>query len=168
VIALDLAMRHPEQIQLLIAHEPPLPTLLSGEEHQRAASSLANLHKNYARDGLAAMAAFAEQMGITEVKQPQRPKQITEQKSKDVDYFILHEVPALETFCLNMSRLKVVPIIIAAGIASKGHLPYRFSEALADQLDLDVTHFPGNHVGCVSHPDAFAKKLMEVISYYRK
>ncbi|MXQ55260.1 alpha/beta fold hydrolase [Shimazuella alba] len=165
VIALDLATHHPQQIKTLIAHEPPLPELLSGVERTHAAETLDALHKKFQTDGVAAMADFANKMGITVVHKPHRSVDITEQKLKDIDFFILQEVPALKDFLLDIPKLKTLlnhtsmQIITAAGVESKGFLPYRYTEALAAHLQLKVTEFPGNHVGCVAHPQEFAKKL---------
>jgi hypothetical protein len=134
-------------------------------ERTHAAETLDVLHKNFQTDGLTAMADFANKMGIKVVHKPHRSVDITEQKLKDIDFFILQEVPALKDFLLDIPKLKSaldhtsIQIIAAAGMESKGFLPYRYTEALATHLQLKVMGFPGNHVGCVAHPQEFAKKL---------
>lgn len=52
VIGLDLAVRHPEQIRMLVAHEPPIPQLLAGSDRAKGFESLENLEKQYKRSGL--------------------------------------------------------------------------------------------------------------------
>ncbi|MCH5583570.1 alpha/beta hydrolase [Shimazuella sp. AN120528] len=168
-IALDLAAHHADQMKVLIAFEPPLPTLLSGSERIQAAKTLYDLNKDFQTDGISAMAEFADKMGIKAVHKPERPINITEQKLKDIHYFISHEVPALKDFVLDISKLKSalthssMKIIAAAGEESKGYFPYRYTEALAEQLELRITEFPGNHVGLVVYPQEFAEKLDLII-----
>lgn len=165
VIGLDLAAHHSDQIKVFVAFEPPMPELLSGSERIQAAKTLYDLNKDFQTDSMKAMADFADKMGIKAVHKPERPISITEQKLKDIDFFILHEVPALKDFVLDIPNLKdalnhsSMKIIAAAGSESKGYLPYRYTEALAEHLNLQVTEFPGNHVGLAAHPQEFAQKL---------
>ena len=39
----------------------------------------------------------------------------------------------------------------------------RANVALAQKLDLEVTDFPGAHLGHASHPEQFAQKLLQVL-----
>ncbi|MDR4215740.1 alpha/beta hydrolase, partial [Bacillus paralicheniformis] len=52
VIGLDPAIRHPAQIRMLVAHEPPIPQLLAGSDRTKSVESLENLVKQYKRRGL--------------------------------------------------------------------------------------------------------------------
>lgn len=161
VIGLDLAIRHPAQIRMLVAHEPPIPQLLAGSDRTKGFESLENLEKQYKRSGLQALEAFAKAMGITSTAQPDRPKSRTEQLMANIDYFILSEVPGLREYSPDIGRLKAssVTVVPAGGIDSQGCLPYRYAEALAGHLKTKVVDFPGNHVGCVLYPEEFAERL---------
>ncbi|MEC4203602.1 alpha/beta fold hydrolase [Bacillus sp. AAVF1] len=161
VIGLDLAIRHPAQIRMLVAHEPPIPQLLAGSDRTKGFESLENLEKQYKRSGLQALEAFAKAMGITSTSQPDRPKSRTEQLRANIDYFILSEVPGLREYSPDIGRLKAssVTVVPAGGIDSQGCLPYRYAEALAGHLKTKVVDFPGNHVGCVLYPEEFAERL---------
>lgn len=161
VIGLDLAIRHPAQIRMLVAHEPPIPQLLAGSDRTKGFESLENLEKQYKRSGLQALEAFAKAMGITSTAQPDRPKTRTEQLMANIDYFILSELPGLREYSPDIGRLKASPVTVvpAGGIDSQGCLPYRYAKALADHLKTKVVDFPGNHVGCVLYPEEFAEKL---------
>ncbi|MFO6497434.1 MULTISPECIES: alpha/beta fold hydrolase [Bacillus] len=169
VIGLDLAIRHPEQIRVLAAHEPPIPELLSDEDRTFGIESLAKLERDYRQNGLSALGEFAEAMGITASAQPRQPKERMERLMANIDYFILSEVPALREYKPDTSRLKASSAVVvpAGGIESKGFLPYRYAEALADKLGTKVVDFPGNHVGASVYPKAFAEKLVEIFSYIK-
>ncbi|MCY9336841.1 alpha/beta hydrolase [Bacillus haynesii] len=107
VIGLDLAVRHPEQIRMLVAHEPPIPQLLAGSDRAKGFESLENLEKQYKRSGLQALEAFAIAMGITSSAQPERPTSRTEQFMANIDYFILSEVPGLREYTPTSADLKL-------------------------------------------------------------
>ncbi|MED1738958.1 alpha/beta hydrolase [Bacillus swezeyi] len=164
VIGLDLAIHHPEQIRMMVAHEPPIPQLLTGSDHTKGVKSLEDLEQQYKRSGLSALETFAAAMGITSSAQPERPPERTDQLMANIDYFILSEVPGLREYRPDIGRLKASSIAVtpAGGIDSQGFLPYRYAEALADHLGTGVVDFPGNHVGCVLYPREFAEKLDEV------
>ncbi|MGR3205431.1 alpha/beta fold hydrolase [Bacillus glycinifermentans] len=164
VIGLDLAIRHPQQIRILAAHEPPIPELLSGGDRTLGIKSLEKLERHYRTNGLSALAEFAEAMGIASSAQPQQNEARMERLMANIDYFILSEVPALREYRPDISKLSSQAIVVpAGGIDSKGFLPYRYAEALADRLETEVVEFPGNHVGCSLYPDEFAEKLHEVL-----
>lgn len=162
VIGLDLAIRHPEQIQTLVVHEPPIPRLLSGDDPTLGLESLEKLERCYRQSGLSALEEFAAAMGITASAQPQQSAKRMERLMANIDYFILSEVPALRAYRPDTKRLKASSAVVvpAGGIDSKGFLPYRYAEALANELGTKVVDFLGNHVGCSVYPKAFAAQLL--------
>ncbi|MCY8035281.1 alpha/beta fold hydrolase [Bacillus sonorensis] len=165
VIGVDLAIHHPEQIRGLVAHEPPIPQLLSGSDRILGIKSLKNLENHYQQNGLPALEEFAQAMGITASAQPKRPAARMEQLMANIDYFIRSEVPALREYRPDLNRLRASSMVAvpAGGIDSKGFLPYRYAQALAEHVGTGVADFPGNHVGCSLYPKEFAEKLDEVL-----
>src|SRR5438067_8543220 len=69
VNALALVSRHPEGVRTLVAHEPPLATVLPDREESLAVTE--DIHETYERDGLGpAMAKF---IAFTSVRGPTPP-----------------------------------------------------------------------------------------------
>ncbi|MGB0091038.1 MAG: alpha/beta hydrolase [Solirubrobacteraceae bacterium] len=69
VNALALVTRHPEEVRTLVAHEPPLATVLPDREEALAATD--DIHETHERDGLGpAMAKF---IAFTSVRGPAPP-----------------------------------------------------------------------------------------------
>src|SRR6476646_12143709 len=66
VNALALVARHPEQVRTLVAHEPPLATVLP--DRRRCLGVTKDIHKTYQRDGLGA--AMAKFIAFTSVRGP--------------------------------------------------------------------------------------------------
>jgi pimeloyl-ACP methyl ester carboxylesterase len=66
VNGLALVARHPEDVRTLVAHEPPLSTVVADREQALAANK--NIHETYQRDGFGpAMAKF---LAITRIRGP--------------------------------------------------------------------------------------------------
>ncbi|MDG4862162.1 alpha/beta hydrolase, partial [Streptomyces sp. T-3] len=61
---------------------------------------------------------------------------------------------------LRAHAAKLVP---AAGIDSRGQLPYRAAAALAATLGLPLTEFPGGHLGPVERPRMVAEALKSLL-----
>ena len=69
VHALALVTRHPEDVRTLVAHEPPLATVLPDREEALAVNE--DIHHTYERDGLGpAMAKF---IAFTSLRGPTPP-----------------------------------------------------------------------------------------------
>ncbi|WP_198958381.1 MULTISPECIES: hypothetical protein [Amycolatopsis] len=58
-------------------------------------------------------------------------------------------------------------LVPAAGIDSRGQLPYRAAAALATGLGLPLTEFPGGHLGSVERPAQFAGALTALVEARR-
>ncbi|SDM93370.1 Pimeloyl-ACP methyl ester carboxylesterase [Fictibacillus solisalsi] len=173
VVGLDLAIRYPEQIRMMVAHEPPLPLLLSGEDRTAAMDSLIQLEEGYNRNGLSAMADFGEKMGLKMTGEgPPRPPRNMERLMGNIQYFIKKEVPGIRNYSMDEGKLKVALydkpglIIAAGGEESRGYIPYQYAQGLAGKLGTPVIDFPGNHLGSSVHPKKFSDKLHQVLSLF--
>src|SRR6202035_1575008 len=72
VIALELAARHPEQIRMMVPHEPPAPALLADPARERAA--MAEIVQTYRTAGIGpAMQKFMVQTRIRSGPPPAPP-----------------------------------------------------------------------------------------------
>lgn len=168
LVGLELVSRHPEQVRALVAHEPPLTRLLDGAyEHARISREV---HNTYLAEGVGpAMGKFLASAGL-DGGPPQPPAGPTPEMAEamarmegNFDFFLGHMYLPLGSYAPDVSRLRSLPIEVAVGEASEEQLAHRTAVALAEQLGKEPAVFPGDHGGFTSHPEAFARRLEEVL-----
>jgi pimeloyl-ACP methyl ester carboxylesterase len=178
--ALHWIVAHPEDVHTLVAHEPPLLTLL--EDREMAIKVNADIVATYQRSGFGpAMAKFIQlvghpgPLGGDYLDQPAPdPAQFglpTEDDGARDDLLLSGNLamPPFEpdTDALRASSVQIVP---ATGEAGAGSLARRGGEALAALLGVAPEVFPGDHGGFAANqwspnndPGAFARKLRGVL-----
>jgi pimeloyl-ACP methyl ester carboxylesterase len=179
VNALALVVKHPEQVHVLVAHEPPLATVLPDRKEALAATE--SIHETYQRDGFGpAMAKF---LAITQVRGP-IPSDFPEQAPNPADFGLPTEDdgsrdhPLLGPHMIYAShyepdfdslRTASTRVVVAGGVESEGTFPYRAGLAVADRLGTDLVQFPSNHGGFHEdgEPKAFAATLHRVLANTR-
>ena len=168
LVGLELVSRHPEQVRELVAHEPPLTRLLAdADEHARFSREV---YETYLSAGVGpAMGKFLASAGL-DGDPPQPPAGPTPEMAEamvrmqgNLDFFLGHMWLALGDYTPDISRIRSLPITVAVGEASEGQLAYRAALALAERLGKEPAVFPGDHGGFNSHPEAFARRLDEVL-----
>jgi pimeloyl-ACP methyl ester carboxylesterase len=182
VNALALVSRHPEDVLTLVAHEPPLATVLPDREHAMAATRA--VHETYQRRGFGAgMAQFLAVVGhrgpfTAEVAGQPAPDPAmfglpaTDDGSRTdplLGQNILtctHYEPDFDALASASTR-----IVMAAGEESEGEMANRGAFAVAERLGTKPVSFPSDHGGFLGgeygqtgDPDAFAAKLHEVLA----
>jgi pimeloyl-ACP methyl ester carboxylesterase len=176
VNALALVASHPEQVQTLVAHEPPLATVVP--DRDEALAAMEDIHETYKRDGFGpAMAKF---LALTRVRGP-IPSDFPEQAPNPADFGLPTEDdgnrdhPLLGPHMVYTSgyepdfeslRDASTRIVVAGGIESEGTFPYRAAQAVAERLGTDVVVFPSHHGGFHEQgdPDAFAAALRRALA----
>jgi pimeloyl-ACP methyl ester carboxylesterase len=181
VNALALVASHPEQVRILVAHEPPAVSALPDREEALAAT--VDIHESYQRGGLGpGMARF---IALTSFKGP-IPADYTDRPAPDPAAFGLptgdngaRDDPLLGNIVpgthyehdFDAVRGASTRIVLAAGAESEGELTYRAALAVADRLGDDAVIFPSHHAGFLGgefgqqgDPEAFAAKLREVLA----
>jgi pimeloyl-ACP methyl ester carboxylesterase len=176
VNALALAARHPEQVHTLVAHEPPLATVLPDREEALAATEA--IHETYQRHGFGpAMAKF---LTLTRVRGP-IPSDFPDQAPNPTDFGLpidddgSRDHPLLGPHMLyasgyepdfNSLRAASTRIVVAGGIESEDTFPYRAAAAVAERLGTDLAVFPSHHGGFHEQgdPKAFAASLRRVLT----
>ncbi|AEG42976.1 alpha/beta fold hydrolase [Isoptericola variabilis] len=173
---------HPDDVRTLVAHEPPLTSLLP--DRDMALRVQADIVETYHREGFGpAMAKF-----IQLVMYPAPlPEDYLDQPAPDPAMFGLPTAddgrrddlllgknlatmplfePDLEA--LRRSPVRIVP---AVGEQGEGTMARRGGLALAEALGMEAVVFPGDHGGFVRNewspgndPAAFAVKLREVLA----
>ena len=175
VNALALVTGHPQGVRTLVAHEPPLATVLPDREEALAVTE--DIHETYKRDGLGpAMAKF---IAFTSVRGP-TPPDFPNHAPNPADVGLPTEDdgsrdhPLLGPHMVYVSRYQPdfdslraasTRIVVAGGAESEGTFPYRAALAVAERLGTEAVIFPSHHggFGWQGDPDAFAATLRPVL-----
>jgi hypothetical protein len=148
---------------MLIAHEPPADYLLPKAE-QLPENPLEIYHRE---GGPAALAWLATQSGMNyESREPGVELAYTpEESAANTDALFKYTFPAVHRYRLDIAALLAVPtrIVLAGGSAGRKFIGYRSATAVAEHLGTVVVEFPSHHVGYITHPRAFAERLLEVL-----
>lgn len=165
VAALELLVRHPAQIHTLIAHEPPVSTLLPTAAAEKDA--VESFHESNRTEGTAiAMSRFLSHIGIAPPEAAGHPLPMPPEALADAGFFLDKMIRNIALTTPNLDAIRTTParVIIGAGETSKGQLANRTATALAEQLPTELTLFPGDHGGYAGEADAFATRLREVLA----
>jgi pimeloyl-ACP methyl ester carboxylesterase len=182
VNALALAARHPEQVRILVAHEPPASQVLPDRETILAACT--DIHETYQRSGFGpAMAKFIVLVGYS----GPLPADYGDQPAPDPAMFGLpaeddgsrndplvgQNIITCNAYQHDFDALRAAStrIVIGVGAQSGAILPGRAAVAVAERLGTTAVTFPGGHdgflggeYGSTGEPDAFAATLRAVLA----
>jgi pimeloyl-ACP methyl ester carboxylesterase len=178
--ALAWIVDHPEDVVTVVAHEPPLVTLL--DDREMALRVNADIVDTYQRDGYGpAMAKFIQLV----MHQGPLPDDYLDRPAPDPTQFglpskddgsrddpLLSRNLAMPPFEPDVEALRASPVRIvpAIGAVGKGTMASRGGGALARLLGAEPVVFPGDHGGFTvnpmspnNDPSAFAARLREVL-----
>jgi pimeloyl-ACP methyl ester carboxylesterase len=169
VIALELAARHPEQLNTVVSHEPPSPTLQPDPAHVRAV--METITDTYRTAGIGpAVQIFSD---LTRSGPPPAPEgeptpEMLEDMARmqgNMDLFFGPYVLAIARYEPDFDALMAAScrIVAAVGDESRGELAHDGGLALAERLGMRAVVFPGDHGGFGSHVAEFAAKLRDVL-----
>jgi pimeloyl-ACP methyl ester carboxylesterase len=181
VNALALVAAHPDDVGILVAHEPPLLAYLPDAEGAFAAERA--VQAAYQERGFGAgMAAFIAltawpgQFDDAYAAQPlPDPAQFgmpTDDDGRRDDPLLSGTANAITAYRPDIAALQAAPtrVVLAAGVESREVLTGRTTAALAAALGVPLTEFPSHHggfmggeFGYAGQPEAFAARLHEVL-----
>jgi pimeloyl-ACP methyl ester carboxylesterase len=182
VTSLAWVAAHQEDVTTVVAHEPPLLTILPDAERAVAAERAvqAVYHERGFGAGLAAFIAFTSVRGeITDdyLAQPAPdPAQFglpTDDDGRRDDPLLSGVSAAVTAYRPDWDALRNAPtrVVIAAGIESRENVTGRTAAAAAETLGQELVIFPSHHggfqggeFGYHGEPEAFAVKLREVLA----
>jgi pimeloyl-ACP methyl ester carboxylesterase len=181
VAALALVAAHPDDVLTLVAHEPPLiPVLPDAEAAERARAGFRDAYMAKGSGaGMAAFIAMSSWRGeFTDEYFAQPPADpaafgmpAEDDGSRD-DPLLSDRSWAVSGYRPDVDALAAAPtrIIIAVGEESEGVFTGRAAEATAELLGQQATVFPSHHggflggeFGYAGQPEAFARRLHEVL-----
>jgi hypothetical protein len=168
--------RYPEGVRRLVAHEPPLATVLVDRDEALAVTE--DIRETYERDGLGpGMAKF---IAFTSVRGP-TPSDFPNHAPNPADFGLPTEDdgsrdhPLLGPHMVHVTRYEPdfdslrgasTRIVVAGGAESEGTFPYRAALAVAERLGTEAVIFPSHHggFGQQGDPDEFAATLRRVLT----
>ena len=181
VTALALVAAHPNEVSVLVAHEPPLiPVLPDAETAGRAEAGFRNVYAAKGRGaGMAAFIAYTSWQGEFTEEYLARPAPDPAQFGMPADDDGSRDDPLLSdrsspvsSYRPDFDALVAAPtrIVIAVGEESAGTFTARTSVATAERLGQQAVVFPSHHggffggdSGYAGQPEAFARKLRAVL-----
>jgi pimeloyl-ACP methyl ester carboxylesterase len=182
VTALALVAAYPNDVTVLVAHEPPLVAVLPDAE--AAERALAQTRGAYAAKGrgvgmatFIAMSSwqgeFTEDYFARSTPDPAQFGMPTEDDGSRDDPLLSDRSSAVSSYRPDFDALVAAPtrIVIAVGEESAGTFTGRTSVATAELLGQQATVFPSHHGGFLGgdsgyagQPEAFARKLRDVLT----
>jgi uncharacterized protein YndB with AHSA1/START domain/pimeloyl-ACP methyl ester carboxylesterase len=179
VNALALVSKHPEDVRTLVAHEPPLASILPDREHAMAVTLA--VHETYQRRGWGAGMAhfitavnhrgpFTAEIAGQPAPDPAMFGLPAEDDGSRADPLLGQNIVTATHYEPDFDALRsaATRIVMAAGEESEGQMASRGAFAVAERLGGKPVIFPSDHGGFLGgeygqtgDPDAFAAKLRE-------
>jgi pimeloyl-ACP methyl ester carboxylesterase len=183
IVTLELLVRRPDLVRAVVAHEPPLISLLDDREayEERFAAVLAT----FRREGVqAAMAQFGEVTGVgvrrqaedeepagQESGEPEEvPREFAAMRERwplNTAFWFEHEYGPYPVHDLDLAALRRHRdrLVLAVGTQSReeGQLASRPNLVLAPELGLEPVEAPGGHLGYVEDPVGFAAAIEDAV-----
>ncbi|HEY2794933.1 MAG TPA: alpha/beta hydrolase, partial [Micromonosporaceae bacterium] len=169
IVGLELLARHPERVRMLVAHEPPLMSILpDGDEILAFFDEVVEISR---RDGVeAATAAFGARMGMDGDAPdvgtlPGPVAEMLERMWVNQPFFLEHELRQYPAVMPDYARLQAqsAKIVLVGGRESRDYPPYRPNLVLGERLARPVLDLPGDHVGYVTAAPDFAAALSPLL-----
>jgi pimeloyl-ACP methyl ester carboxylesterase len=156
-IALKLTEAHPEVVAGLVAHEPPVVSILpDADVWLKFVDEITDTF--HSKGPKRAMLRFARSgVGVNPIKL------LLAQGGKrpDLSFFLEHEYVPITTYEPDVTSLRRsgVPIVTLAGRGSKDAYYARTAPILAERVGGRFSTIAGNHFAFLLKPDSFASEL---------
>jgi pimeloyl-ACP methyl ester carboxylesterase len=182
ITSLALVAAHPDDVLTLVAHEPPLLRVVPDAEAAERARALVRdaYEANGSGAGMAAFIAmtswrgeFTDEYFAQPAPDPAQFGMPTADDGSRGDPLLSDRSWAVSSYRPDVEALVAAPtrVVIAVGEESQGALTGRTSAAMADLLGQKATVFPSHHGGFLGEesgypgqPEAFARKLRDVLN----
>lgn len=182
VNALALVAGHPEDVRILVAHEPPVSQVLPDREAALAAN--VDIHETYLREGrgpaMAKFIALVSYEGPIPADFATRPAPNpamfglpAEDDGTRDDPLVGQNMISCSHYVPDVDALRAASthVVLGVGAESTNVITGRATAALAERLGQAPVTFPGGHAGFVpaewgqgGTPETFAARLREVLT----
>jgi pimeloyl-ACP methyl ester carboxylesterase len=179
-IALDLAARHPQVTEAVVAHEPPVPRVLDDPGEYLA--QFDEIDRVLAAEGWqAAFTMFQVKIGLVPPARPQllafllRParflppgprRDTMTRVSGNWPYMMSYEVRPFIEFRPDLDKIvsNGVKIALACGATTKDRWAVEISDRAAELLATECVRFSGGHTAPTEIPRTFAAELAALLA----
>jgi pimeloyl-ACP methyl ester carboxylesterase len=171
MIGMDLLVRFPEQVRFLVAHEPVVVEVLPDADRWHAIFH--DVYDLFRRDGAGpAMRRLSAELGVDGPPEPADDlpppaREMLARLKANMETCLAYELRSFTRFRPDLDALRDAPLVLAGGADGHETLPYRTTIALAERLGTRVVEFPGDHVGFLTHPHAFADAIRDEVVHGR-
>lgn len=171
-IALDLIARHPEQLDTVVCHEPPSPSLLPNKAEARAAFD--DVCETCEKEGLfPAMQKFMVLVGV-QGGPPQADHEPTPEEKEqqalmmgNMNYFFGRYIRNIGRYEPDLDAIAKAPCRVIGAVGEESdettQLACAGGKRVAQIAGTEPVVFPGDHGGFNGKPSEFAAKLIEVL-----
>ncbi|MFG3284264.1 alpha/beta fold hydrolase [Streptomyces sp. NPDC048111] len=170
IVAVELLTRHPDRLARVVAHEPPLVSLLPDAVAQQA--FFGHIVETFHAAGVeAAMAEMSAGCGEERGERPglsglsPRMRETLARVGENSGFFLGHILGPFTRHVPDPTRLGLCAdaLVPAVGRASAGLRLARPAEVLAVRYGVGLAELPGGHLGVLTHPAQLALRLGELL-----
>jgi pimeloyl-ACP methyl ester carboxylesterase len=165
IVAFQVLLRHPSTLQTLVPHEPPAVRLLP--DGQKWIDFFLEVYDLSRQSGPElALRKFGEKVLTNSDLQAMASAPKNKDALSNVTYWFDHEVRQYPVVDLDLDTLKTYAdrMLLLAGRESRGYPAHEVSVDLANKLGLGVIEVPGGHLGFLSQPTEFARRVVQALS----
>ncbi|WP_218020156.1 alpha/beta fold hydrolase [Nocardia anaemiae] len=172
IVALELLTTRPDLVHTLIAHEPPLATVLPDAD--KWLTFLDKVYQTSKSEGfVAAISLFAEGVGLRQQQPAGEPTPeaaaIGARIQQNMQFWMEYEMRQYVRYTPDFDALQPVAdkLVLAVGHDSKEAFPALPNAVLGARLGLDTVEFAGDHVGYRNAAEEFAAQLDTLLTKRR-
>lgn len=162
LIGLHLGARYPQHVALVIAHEPPMATMVHDPAREQTHDEIAALAQNDVVAAIKQMATLTD-TGTTTPEPGAQPGEPAGDLRANLTTFFRHDFLAVRTSPLEATDLRAAidpaRIVLTGGHDSRGQWEHQCAQALAEHLGQPLHELPGGHNGLTTHPWAIARAV---------
>jgi pimeloyl-ACP methyl ester carboxylesterase len=166
VTGLALVARHPDHVQTLVAHEPPVALVLPDAEEARAA--VHDIYDTYRNSDTGA--AWQKFFVFAGLEMPPQGQAASSPPSEEMvatsERFFGHGLLPITLYEPDIAALRIAPtrVVVAGGTTSRGDFAQRAAAALAERLGTPLVDFPGDHGGFATEAEDFVAVLRRTLA----
>lgn len=173
VVALELLRRHAGLVDFLIAHEPPLAYVLGGAWAEETYAVFEGIHQTFLADGVdAAALGFlgAGAANSSDVETTAAYHALVDPANRaNAELFFGHEIAAYTAVNESIPELVGLRDKFVMDVGEACNVPScNISAILASEVGVDLYVTPGGHLGYVSEPEGFARKVLSIFAAHGK
>lgn len=161
--------RHAGLVDFLVAHEPPLASVLGGNWAEETHSVFEGIHQTFLADGV-----YAATLGFlgpgaansTDIETQAAYHALVDPANRgNAELFFGHEIAAYTAVNDSIPELVGLKDRFVMNIGETCNIPScNISTILASEVGVDLYVTPGGHLGYVSQPKRFASKVASIFS----